>query len=204
MGDYVYAEVSNIDYEKLFSKINKMISKPASQSKDQEEKDALKKKVNKAVEGIKTGVEWSKPGFGKKVAMAIGKPIYDSKVKKAARKITGFAEDLGITLATFRLNKITIVETGGSNMLSITVSIDSIEWEKIAERVCSSQGKAEGRDNTMQEVFEIIGPHIKDIMAVFPDEDIAKLLNLQILGSMAKKEAGKYGVSISDFSVSSG
>ncbi|MCL2677830.1 MAG: hypothetical protein FWE85_02120, partial [Clostridiales bacterium] len=117
----------------------------------------------------------------------------------------GLAEEYGVFFTTLQIRGVALIKTkaGGSDMLNISVSIEKIDWDKLANVMGGAAKKPQGGKDTLQEVMRIAKPFIGKAMETIPPSAIAELFDL-LLKDKVCELAGKHGVTVSGVSVKPG
>jgi len=123
------------------------------------------------------------------------------------KEVQEFLEEYGVSFSKLEIKGFPLIEkpTRGKNMLNITVSIDSVNWDVLADRLSGislSSSNSGVNDNAIQiqQVAEIVKPFINDTMATVPPSAMVELFDL--LGKDKVVElAGSCGVKVSMISI---
>ena len=83
---------------------------------------------------------------------------------------------------------------------TISVSLESIDWDKLIAALVKPTKKTKSNDNTLQEIVRIIKPFIGRTMGTVPPSAIAELFDL-LAEDKAIAIAANYGLDISLVSV---
>ena len=128
--------------------------------------------------------------------------LFRTTIKKS---VTNLAEGYGVYLAELEIEGVTIIHEnrGGGNMLNISVSLESIDWDKLMAALVKPAKKTKSNDNTLQEIVRIIKPFIGRTMGTVPPSAIAELFGL-LAEDKVIKLAKNYGLGISVVSVKPG
>ena len=118
--------------------------------------------------------------------------------------ISDLAKEYGISLNILRIGNDVLIhsKTGDRTMLTISVTIENIDYDKLADAICASMNKTDsnGKAGAIQEVAGIVKPFVNKTMETIPPAAIAELLNLLAKEKLATV-AERYGITVSAVSI---
>jgi len=145
-------------------------------------------------------------------AMGIGLLTHPFILRKAIEhptilkhQIKKHATEHGINLSILEIGEKVLEhkEKRGKKMLDISISIKSIDYNKLSSTIGETAHNAESMNNTVSEVAKIVKPFISETMATIPIDAIPKLFEL--LGKDKVVEmAEKYGVVVDGVALDAG
>jgi len=146
----------------------------------------------------------SREGLGTLASWFVKAPVISFGLKRAwlmRSPLRKLAEGYGVSLTLLRLNSKTLIDKGGRGMLNLSVSIESIDYQKLAGAI-SAWMRSEGGigSETLRKVAETVKPFIGETMSTIPPDAIAKLFDLLARDVLIEK-AGSLGVKISEVSL---
>ncbi|MCL1982599.1 MAG: hypothetical protein FWG53_05900, partial [Clostridiales bacterium] len=117
--------------------------------------------------------------------------------------ITNLLTEYGVSLSVLKIGGDTLIHerTGGSNMLKITASIESIDYGKLARAISRPRktNAAESGDKLMK-AANILEPFIDNTMATMPASALAELFALFAKEKVVEM-ADWYGIKLADVSM---
>ncbi|MCL1808442.1 MAG: hypothetical protein FWG42_01585 [Clostridiales bacterium] len=117
--------------------------------------------------------------------------------------VTNLLKEYGVSLSPLIIGNDTLIseEKGGSSMLSISASIESIDYGKLARAVSRpKKTNAASESDKLIKAVKILEPFIDSTMATVPASAIAELFVL-LAKERVVELAEEYGVAIADVDV---
>ena len=120
----------------------------------------------------------------------------------AKGRIIDFSGSCGVYFSELIIRDVNIIKTKreGRNMLDISVSVASVEWDKLADTLIGRTKSGGNGNTTLQDLVRIVKPFIAETMATIPPAAIVELFGL-FAKEKAIELAGRHGIVVSDISV---